>query len=597
MKRTLALILALVMTMALVACGGDKATSSTPSTPSTSTPGTTTPSTPTPGTTTEPSKPAEPTLTKAEQLKKDNADKYGGEFNVIFGGTSPTMDFHSSNAGSLYVNRFALHIYENLLTADANGKFYPCICDYEVSADGCTYKLTLQDRHFSTGEKIEMEDIEASLRRYVGMNYTTQSGYDKIFKGTTWKIEGDTITFQMESFNINFETMIKSISGSFKIMPKEICEKWAPDWSTGTYDPATDLTWGCTKVNEITDVKDIIGSGPYCLESWMGESEIVLVRNENYEMIVEGNEDAIGAAAPRMAYADKIRFVVSTDSATNTAATLAGEFQLGSVQADMWDTALAMGLKRWDAGTSWTHGIFFNLHESNADSPIADVNVRKAIRAAIDPHATLLAILGTEERITAEPEPYPVLKSNAYYSSNLWEEQGDYYQDLDKAKEYLAQSSYNGDPIVYLCHASGSFYKGAMAISPVLESIGLKVELMVVDNGSHTAMRKDYKTGYDIGGWEVQKNEENPVLHSTFVNGSVGWWKTPARETTVNTMLAYPTGSPESIAAYQDYLQAVVDECPYFLFGQAISFLWTSSDYVKDMNGQTHYFWNSYFAK
>ena len=45
MKRILALILALVMTMALVACGGDKATTSTPSTstPSTST---TTPSTP-----------------------------------------------------------------------------------------------------------------------------------------------------------------------------------------------------------------------------------------------------------------------------------------------------------------------------------------------------------------------------------------------------------------------------------------------------------------------------------------------------------------------------------------------------------------------
>ena len=50
MKRTLALILALVMTMALVACGGDKATTST--TPSTTTPSTTTPTTPSTGTTT-----------------------------------------------------------------------------------------------------------------------------------------------------------------------------------------------------------------------------------------------------------------------------------------------------------------------------------------------------------------------------------------------------------------------------------------------------------------------------------------------------------------------------------------------------------------
>ena len=593
MKRTLALILALVMTMALVACGGDKTTTSTPgtSTPSTSTTTPSTPSNPSTGT----DKPAEPTLSKAEQLKKDNADKYGGEMNIIFGGTSPTMDFHSSNAGSLYVNRFALHIYENLLTADANGKFYPCICDYEVSADGLTYKLTLLDRHFSTGEKIEMEDIEASLRRYVAMSYTTQSGYDKIWKGTSWKIEGDTITFQLESFNINFESMIKSISGSFKIMPKEICEKWAPDFTSGTYDPATDLTWGCTKVNEINDVKDIIGSGPYCLESWMGESEIVLVRNENYELIVEGNEDAIGAAAPRMAYADKIRFVVSTDSATNTAATLAGEFQIGAVQADMWDTALSMGLKRWDAGTSWTHGIFFNLHETNADSPVADVNVRKAIRAAIDPFATILAVTGTEVRVVLDP--YSVLKSNAYYSSNIIEEKGDYMQDLAKAKEYLAQSSYNGEPIKYLFHASGNFYKASMAVIPALESIGLKIEAMIVDNGSHTAMRKDPATGHDIGCWEVQKNEENPVLHSTFVTGTQGWWSSPARDAAIAIMKTTPTGSAESVAAYKDYMQAVIDECPYVLFGHVVGFTWTQGNVQYDCNGQTSYYWNHYIVK
>ena len=495
MKRTLALILALVMTMSLVACGGDKATTST-TTPGTSTTtpstGTTTPST---GTTTEPSKPAEPTLTKSEQLKKDNADKYGGNMISLLTGVCPTMDMHSTNSSSVQCSRWALHVWEHVVVADANGKIYPRICDYEVSPDGLTHTLTLRDRHFSNGKKVTMDDIEASLRRYVAMNYTTQSGFDSRWKGTTWKIEGDTLTFQLETFSINFDNILKNASGGFVIMPKEICEKYAPDWSTGTYDPATDFTWGCT-TKEITEVADVIGTGPYKLKSYNGDTEIVIERNENYEMIIDGCEDAIGLAAPAMAYFDTITFMPNPDTASQTAATLAGEYHNGAIQADMWDTALSMGIKRWDAGNTWTHGIFFNLHETNADSPIADVNVRKAIRAAIDPHATLLAILGTEERITAEPEPYPVLKSNAYYSSNLWEEQGDYYQDLNKAKEYLAQSSYNGDPIVYLCHASGSFYKGAMAISPVLESIGLKVELMVVDNGSHTAMRKDYKTGY-----------------------------------------------------------------------------------------------------
>ena len=151
MKRLMALTLALLLVLSLVACGGDKPTTSNPGT---STPATSTPAAP--GT----DKPAEPTLSKAEQLKKDNAEKYGGDMVSVFGGTSPTMDFHSSNAGSLYVNRWALHVWEGLLALDTNGKTYPQICDYEISPDGCTYTLTLRDRHFSNGEKIEMEDIE-----------------------------------------------------------------------------------------------------------------------------------------------------------------------------------------------------------------------------------------------------------------------------------------------------------------------------------------------------------------------------------------------------------------------------------------------------
>ena len=200
------------------------------------------------------------TASAAEALKAANAEKYGGEMRIEFDGISPTMDIHSSNAISLYTNRWGLHIYDGLLTLDVNGKTYPNIMDLEESADGCTYTLTLRDRHFSNGKKITMDDIEASLRRYVAMNYTTRAGYDKYWNGTTWNIDGDQIIFQTKQYNINFGSILKSVSGSFKIMPKEICEKWAPDWTTGTYDPATDLTWGCTKVNEITDVADVIGN-------------------------------------------------------------------------------------------------------------------------------------------------------------------------------------------------------------------------------------------------------------------------------------------------------------------------------------------------
>ena len=136
-----------------------------------------------------------------------------------------------------------------------------------------------------------------------------------------------------------------------------------------------------------------------------------------------------------------------------------------------------------------------------------------------------------------------------------------------------------------------------MVVIPAMESIGLKVELMAVDAGSHSALRKDPKTGHDIGCWEVQKNTENPVLHATFVTGTQGWWSSPAKDAAIAVMKSTPTGSAESIAAYNDYLQAVVDEVPYILFGHLVGYTWTQSDIAYDSVGQNTYYWNHSFVK
>jgi len=110
-------------------------------------------------------------------------------------------------------------------------------------------------------------------------------------------------------------------------------------------------------------------------------------------------------------------------------------------------------------------------------------------------------------------------------------------------------------------------------------------------------MRKDPATGHDIGCWEVQKNEENPVNHGTFVTGTQGWWDTDARNSAIDKMLSTPTGSAESIAAYEEYLDAVIDECPYILFGHptGIGYQWPGLD--RGQAGQYRsYYWNAYFV-
>ena len=165
-----------------------------------------------------------------------------------------------------------------------------------------------------------------------------------------------------------------------------------------------------------------------------------------------------------------------------------------------------------------------------------------------------------------------------------------------KAKEYLAQSSYNGEPIIYLVPSSGNVYNIAMAVIPQLEAIGLKVELQVVDNGSHNSMRNDPATGHDIGGWIAQQRNDNPVLHTTYVSGTVGWWTSDAKTAAINKMRSTPTGSAESIAAYEDFLQAVVDEVPYIIMGRADTYLYRWPEVEMNFEGSTIYYWNSYFT-
>jgi len=252
---------------------------------------------------------------------------------------------------------------------------------------------------------------------------------------------------------------------------------------------------------------------------------------------------------------------------------------------------------KYDQGTTWTHGMFFNLDPSNADSPIANVNVRKAIRAALDCNAVMLGPTSGDQSAVALI-PTPVQADTVYHNTIVADNEWNIH-DQALAKEYLKKANYNGEPIVYLITAatSNNMHKAAMVAVSQMEKVGLNIELMLVDSGSHSNLRKDPKTGHDIGCWNVQKNDTNPVLHSTFVTGTQGWWDSDAKNAAIAKMKSAVTGSPESIAAYEEYCQAVVDEVPYILFGHALNFNFVSDKVVYDVQGNSEYYWNCYYKK
>ena len=84
------------------------------------------------------------------------------------------------------------------------------------------------------------------------------------------------------------------------------------------------------------------------------------------------------------------------------------------------------------------------------------------------------------------------------------------------------------------------------------------------------------------------------MLHSTFVTGTQGWWSSDTRTAAIEKMQTNPTGSAASIEGYKEWCQAVVDECPFLLFGHVVNYNFVKPDVVWNVQGSREYYWNVY---
>ena len=556
-KKLIALLMATLMLLSLAAACGNQPAETPDPTP-------TTPSEPTPA----PTSPTEPT--PAEPADPD-ADKYGGDLVVATSNISTTIDPHNSQ-GTTGNYQWMVYVYDTILSRDAAGGVFPQICDFTQSEDGKTITLTMREYYFHNGEQIEIEDVLASMERA-----THFSGY----WADTWSkidvtLEGDTLTLQFDELVVDFLPSIGYINPYAFVLPKEICEQY-----------------GETVIDD-QSVLDGWGSGCYILEEYNPDVAIKMKRNEDYVGVI--NEGAQGGiAAPRKAYCDTITYAVNKDSASRTAAMIAGDYHIGGILTEMRPYAQSIGLKENPVYGQWTHAIFFNLDESNADSPVADVNFRKALRAALDMKAVALSIYQGDES-AMDLNCSAVVSGNPYWNDIIHNTEWN-IADKELAKEYLAKTDYNGEPIVWLCSANSAFYRAAMGCIPQWEEIGVNVELQVVDSGSHGALRGDPATGHDIGGWETQKSDYNPVGSASLTCQGQGWWGNERKDELLQIMYSTPNASQTSLDAYTELCQLIADEVPWIGFCTTISKTYTAANVVMGYEGLLAYHWNTYFTK
>ena len=508
--------------------------------------------------------------TSAERLAADTTpeeEKYGGTMRLNFNGATNSLDPAQFFTNQNYVPGY--HIYESPVQVADDGSVWPGVCTYEMSDDNLQLTLTVREGvKFHNGDTVDINDVVASIDRFLAYSTTGQANFGDYIVDTQ-VTDNSTVVYTLSAVAPIALLTIGELKGGCKVMPAEIAQAHMDSY--------------------ITDDSEIVGTGPYMLESWNRETDLTLTRFEDY-VPVPDDIAGTGPAAPRHAYFDKIYCSVASDQTARANGMIGNVFDYSTsiltAMAPQLENAGCWSDKDWNG---WSPTIIFNLSDANANSIVQDVNFRRAVRACLDADSILLST--KTDPTQYEVDGCPMMPSSPYYNDILNQNMG---QDLEKAKEYLDASGYNGETIRWWCADSDSYYTTALPASENLKAIGVNVELSLMDVTTYEASYNDPNCAdFDICCRETQKSYLHPLL-SQFVSGYL-LWDSPERTEIIERLGSTAAGSEESIQAFTDFCTLLDDQVPYIILGDFGTVCWYSANMIPDRQGVDMYWWNSYF--
>lgn len=352
--------------------------------------------------------------------------------------TSETLD-PLTTASSTGVDKNAMHqIFDCLLQFDNEGNTIPCLAEsWEETDDGHAVLFHLRDDvKFHDGTPFNADAVvytfdkqfENPLTSHIATYYTACE-----------KVDDYTVKITKATPHVALLPMMAE--GPFIVSPTAY-EKGADEFA-----------------------KNPVGTGAYKFESQGTDQYVHLVANEEY---FDG--------AP---YYKKVIIRTPMDSSTAIVALQNNEAdiainvtpnQLALVEEDPNLVA--------EVNTGWSIK-YLNFY---AEPFTSDVNLRKAVYYAINRENAAM--------FNNEPETIP---ATTLYPQRVM---GDYAElqtidgyDVDKAKEYLAQSNYNGETLnLYISANEASI---AQSVQGDLQAVGINVEIVQLDTNAYYAKFTD----------------------------------------------------------------------------------------------------------
>ncbi len=465
-------------------------------------------------------------------------------------------------------------VYDTLFALDESLEPQPqMVEDWSVSGDGLTWTFHLRDGlSWHDGAPVTAADCVASIRRWGARDGMGQKLMDAVADLAV--VDDRTFTLTLERpYGLVLQSLGKISSNVPFMMPARHAET----------DP-------------FEQVPEIVGSGPFMFvsEEWVPGAKVVYVRNPNYAPRPE--EPSFGAGG-KQAKVDRVEWHYIPDAATAMNALITGEIDyfelpphdlLPIMEASpgvVVETLDSLGNQGW-------------IRLNHALPPFDDPNMRRAVLWMIDQEHYLQATIGN-------PAYYNTCAAYFGCGAPLETDAGAealMTQDLDRARALVAESDYDGAPVVILQASDIPINNGtALVTAQLLREIGVETELQAMDWSTLTS-RRAIADPVDRGGWNVfitwwiGADILNPVANIGVSGGCrerawFGWPCDPAIEE-LRDLFARATGADERRRLAEDVQRRALEIVAYGNFGQWFNPVAYRDNLAGMIKSPVPFFWN-----
>lgn len=397
-----------------------------------------------------------------------------------------------------YMSRnYGYMVYDTLFAINTKGEVKPQMVDtYTVSDDGLTYDFTLRSGLlFHDDQPVTSADVIASIKRWGAKDAMGQKMMG--FVAEMSETGDNAFQFKLnEPTGLILQALGKPSSNVPFIMPARVAAT----------PPGDQIT-------------EYVGSGPYVFleEEWKPGDKAEFAKFEKY---VPRDEPGDGLAGGKHVHVDKVVWKVIRDQQTKMNALSKGEIDV--IESPAHDL---LPLMEADPNIQLVDlnpfGNQYTFRYNQLHPPFNDPKVRQALLYAFDQEEFLYAAIGDEKY-------FKLCKAMFICGTPIASEMG--FEDklegnLAKAKELIAESSYDGTPLILMHPTDLAVLEPLPPVAKdIMEKIGLKVDMQAMDWQTLVGRRNKREAPAD-GGWNAFITSWNSVdnaspLSTPFLNAA-----------------------------------------------------------------------------